>query len=498
MVEGQAIATPPGTDECLMQQPPLLIRGARLGMDTFLSDLRVAQGRIVQRGPALAPLRGECVIEAHGSTLLPGLRDHHLHLWSFAASLASVDCGPPAVHTAAALRHALAAADAKLASGQWLRGVGYHASVAGEIDRDTLDLWVPSRPVRIQHRSGRLWILNTAALNALGGLHRDGLPAGLERSPDGRLTGRLYDADSWMRERLGVQRPDLAAASRHLARWGIVGLTDTSHDNGWVQVHEFTMAQQCGELLQDLLLMGRAELDEARVAQEEHGRVEVGAHKFHLHEHDLPVFDDVVAAIRRSHGARRGCAFHCVTRTDLAFALAALDAAGTTSVADRIEHASVAPDEFVEWMARRQLTVVTQPGFVQSRGDAYLEEVDPADRPLLYRLRSLLHHGVTLAGSSDAPYSDSNPWLAMAAAVKRRTAKGQLLGPAESLTPEEALRLFTSRLQAPGRQWPTLAPGEVADLCLLDRPWSTAREDLAAVRPRAVLIGGRVVFQEHN
>ena len=36
--------------------------------------------------------------------------------------------------------------------GEWLRGTGYHESVAGELDRHALDRWVPARPVRVQHR----------------------------------------------------------------------------------------------------------------------------------------------------------------------------------------------------------------------------------------------------------------------------------------------------------------------------------------------------------
>jgi predicted amidohydrolase YtcJ len=34
-----------------------------------------------------------------------------------------------------------------------------------------------------------------------------------------------------------------------------------------------------------------------------------------------------------------------------------------------------------------------------------------------------------------------------------------------------------------------------ADLCLLDRPWTVARLDLAAVRVRATLLDGRIVWR---
>ncbi|WP_229758442.1 hypothetical protein [Peterkaempfera bronchialis] len=55
-----------------------------------------------------------------------------------------------------------------VAPGTWVRGVGYHESVAGPLDRDRLDALVAHRPVRVQHRSGALWILNSAGAALLG------------------------------------------------------------------------------------------------------------------------------------------------------------------------------------------------------------------------------------------------------------------------------------------------------------------------------------------
>ena len=65
----------------------------------------------------------------------------------------------------------------------WIRAVGYHASVAGELDREQLDALVADTPLRIQHRSGAMWILNSAGLARVG----------LADHPD----GRLHSADDW-------------------------------------------------------------------------------------------------------------------------------------------------------------------------------------------------------------------------------------------------------------------------------------------------------------
>src|SRR5439155_2606150 len=107
--------------------------------------------------------RGLDVLDARGGALLPGLHDHHIHLLALAAAAQSVRVGPGDVGEAEGFARVLAAADAALPPGRWIRAVGYHESVAGPIDRATLDAIVPARPVRVQHRGGAMWLLNTAA-----------------------------------------------------------------------------------------------------------------------------------------------------------------------------------------------------------------------------------------------------------------------------------------------------------------------------------------------
>ena len=63
----------------------------------------------------------------------------------------------------------------------WIRGVGYFESVAGELDRARLDRLAPARPLRIQHRSGALWMLNSAAVDRLGLDRWDGRAGGRAR-----------------------------------------------------------------------------------------------------------------------------------------------------------------------------------------------------------------------------------------------------------------------------------------------------------------------------
>lgn len=474
----------------------MLIRDAELDF-TRRADLRIEGGRIAAIAERLTPLAAEIVLDARGGALLPGLHDHHIHLVALAAALESLPCGPSQIATAeqlgAALRARAAEPQQDSESDDWIRGIGYHESVAGDIDRDWLDRIVPDRPVRIQQRTGRLWILNSCALARLGATDENEPHDAALEMRDGRLTGRLYDADAWLRARLGSRFPSLRRVGTLLAGYGVTGVTDTTPHNDLDQYRRFAAARQNGELPQDLMIMGDASLD----AAEDGKGIQRGATKFHLHENDLPDFDAFCAAIRSSHAAGRPVAIHCVTLTELVFSTGALAACGT-HVGDRIEHASVAPPDVLPLLADQRLTVVTQPNFIRERGDAYLRDVPVADHPWLYRLRGLLDAGIAVGGSTDAPFGDANPWLSMHAAVQRRTMNGTALGAAESLSPEQALALFTSDPHTPGGLSRRIEVGAIADLCLLDRPWAEARLDLSAIVIKATLKAGEIIWWQER
>jgi predicted amidohydrolase YtcJ len=189
----------------------------------------------------------------------------------------------------------------------------------------------------------------------------------------------------------------------------------------------------------------------------------------------------VVGWIRTAHEEDRPVAVHCVTRPALALTLAALDAAGAF-IGDRIEHGSVVPPQLRRLVASLGLVVVTQPNFVAERGDRYLAEVDADDQPHLYPCRSLLDAGIGVGGGTDAPFGDPDPWLAIQAAVERRTAGGAPLGLREAVSPERALALFLTPPDDPGGEVRRVRPGAPADLCLLDASLSQVLEEPSSDR----------------
>jgi predicted amidohydrolase YtcJ len=460
----------------------LLIRGVDL--DGRVGDVELRDGRVHRVAATLEATAGiTSVIDGGGGALIPGLHDHHLHLAALAASTESTVVGPPTVVTATDLSRALVDAGRGLREGEWLRAVGYHESVAGDIDRGRLDRIVPDRPVRVQHRSGARWTLNSAGLRATGADHSE--QTGIERDDHGRPTGRLNRVDDWLRDRLPPSTfPDLSAVGRRLADLGVTGVTDCTPYRDVDGPIAIAAAMRLGQLSQRVVLTGHADLLHTRLPEP----VEVGPVKIVIDEYDLPDLDSLVDTIRRVHAAERPVAIHLVTAAATAFALAAWIDAGSLP-GDRIEHGALITSSMAQLVADLGLTVVTQPSFVAERGDQYLADVPAEEIDDLYRCASLGALGIAVAGSSDAPYADPDPWLAVRAATERRTASGRRLGGDERLDGRAALALFTGDPRCPGRGSIRVMPGAAADLCLLHVPLQDA-----LARPRADHV--RSVFRQ--
>ena len=427
----------------------LVIREAQLP-DGRLADLGISGGRFAAIAPQLA--RSDNDLDASGRLLLAGLHDHHIHLLATAARQQSIDLS--ACHDADAIINALREGAAQTPPAQWLRAIGYDERVAGIPDRHGLDAWLPDRPLRVQDRTGALWLLNSAGVALLGDRP---WPESVETDANGQPNGRIWRGDDWLRERIGHQPPSLRRLSRQLARYGVTAVTDAGANNSVGEAAIFADAVRSGALCQRLVLMGKEDLPQADVYA-------LGAVKLLFDERALPDIAEIVVRICAARGIGRAVAAHCVTEAELLVFLAALEQAGGARLGDRIEHGSLIPHSLIADILQSGLTVAVNPGFIAHRGDRYLAEIDAVERPNLQRLASLSAHAVTLLGASDAPYGPVNPWLAIRAAIDRKTSSGAVLGAGEALSPRAALALFSDDR--------AIEIGRPADFCLAARDWA--------------------------
>ncbi|NKT03922.1 amidohydrolase family protein [Rhodococcus hoagii] len=447
-------------------------------------DVRLRAGRICEVGTHLWR-RGVDWLDARGGAVLPGLADHHLHLHALAAARASVRCGPPDVRTPDGLRQVLGGFDS---AQDWVRGVGYVETVAGDLDANALDRFHARRPVRIQHRSGAMWILNSAAIRATGLASVE--HPGIERGPEGRPTGRIFRADDLLRTLLPATGPPrLHGVGADLARLGFTAVTDATPDLGADSLTALVDASRSGHIPQRLHLLGVPLGDDVSGGDRE--RVTVGPYKIVLADSGMPDLDGLAETIRRVRTAGRAFAAHSVSRNRWR----CCSRSWATSVAFR------GPDR-----ARLHRPRGGRGRSATSRADrrdptrlrrgprrGLPRPVDERDHPDLYRCRTLLEAGVPVALSSDAPYGPLDPWAVIRAAATRRTDSGAVFGAAERVGTAAALAAYLGPAQQPGGPPRRVRPGAVADLVVLDVPLRTMLDTPDSGAVGTVLVDGLVV-----
>jgi predicted amidohydrolase YtcJ len=473
----------------------VLIRNAEVADHTGL-DVRIDGTTITEVGRHLTWQRGDEVLDAGGGALLPGFQDHHIHLLGVAAARSSINVGPREVRDRAGLARLLRQASLAAPAGTWLRAVGYHESVAGMLDRHVLDGIVPDRPIRLQHRSGVLWVLNSVALERTG--LAGSVAAGFERDEHGSPTGRLWHLDEWLRGAVPAE-PDLAGAlgriSIELAALGVTGFTDAT------PMRESDLAFLAATLEAAGVPQSVYAMSQPKLSPSDASGLALGPVKVRLDDAGLPGLHELADLIRLSHSEGRAVAIHCVGRVQCILALGALESAGTppkgSGLRDRLEHATIVPHELMETARHLGLVIVSQPQMLCERGDRYLEDVDVDDLSALYPLHSLVSSGVPVAFGSDAPYGAADPWAAIRGAMNRQTDSGRTVGATERLGFHQALRGLLGWPDRPDlpRQIDRDAP---ADLVLLREPLEEVSRCPVPEAVAATIARGHLVYRCAN
>jgi predicted amidohydrolase YtcJ len=230
-------------------------------------------------------------------------------------------------------------------------------------------------------------------------------------------------------------------------------------------------------------------------------RLRLGAVKFLLEVE--PDQDEINAAALECHLAGWQLAFHAIAESTVEAAVKALEHVNSRSPTagrrHRIEHCGECPPHLIERLHRLGAIIVTQPPFIYSSGERYLATVNPAQLPWLYRIRSPLEAGVTVAGGSDAPVAPLDPLVGIYAAVNRRAESGQVLLPGEVVSAEQALALYTSNAACAAfeeNDRGSISPGRLADIIVLSEdPIRVSPERINDIKVVMTIIGGEVVWE---
>jgi predicted amidohydrolase YtcJ len=511
-----------------LQQPALILSHATvLTMDPRqprAQAIAVLDGRIVAVGTTAEVLalrgHGTQLIDCQGAAVLPGFIDAHLHLRAYAATFGGIDCRPHLVRSLADLQTLLQRHSHRLAPGQWLVGYGYDEFGLAEQRHPTrwdLDLVTPHHPARLAHRSRHAWVMNSLGLVRLGITRDFAAPAGgvVERHPvSGEPTGLLIDIDAYLREHLPpvatseMFRGGLRQSNQSLLSAGVTTIQDASVSNDLAAYEAFRTWIAAGDVrLRVTLLMGASALPDLIAAGLKPGEgspfLRVQGIKIRLDEASgvlYPPQEIVNAQVWSGHCQGFPVAIHAVDLSALVSALHAIRLAQARlprpDLRHRIEHGALCPDVCLDELADLRVAVVTQPAFLWHHGQRYLAEIDPDQQPWLYRVKSLLDHGIPVAGSSDAPVVPPLPLQGVSAAVARRTPDGHIIGAEERVSVMEALWLYTQ-----GAAWAcglesevgSITTGKWADLVVLGAdPRRVPVADLADIPVRMTIVNGTV------
>ncbi len=466
----------------------------------------VAVGSAGEAASALG--RGAKRFDCGGGVLLPAFIDAHCHLLSYAASLLAVDCSE--ARSIVEIQDAIRQRAGQTPAGSWIRAFGYEETQLEEARHPTatdLDAATMDHPVRLIHGSGHVRVLNSLALRIAGIDNTTEEPSGgvIERGLDsGEPNGVLIGMERLVDQAI----PDLAyeelsdavrEASRRFLSAGITAIQDATHTNGPSEWALFQRLMADGSLPLDVVMMeGSGHLgklpESALGGQLVRGPVKVMLHELESTELDAGEVAAMTQAVQDGHAAGRQLAIHAIGELAVVRVVEALEAALRKSPRDdhrhRIEHCSVLPDGMAARIAGLGVAVVSQPAFIRKRGDRYLRLMAGTELERLYAFRTLSEAGVPLAAGSDAPVTQPEPLVSVAAAVDRATASGTAIGSTQAVDTLEALRWWTSGAarsafleEARG----SLRPGAVADLVLLPKnSLSASPEELRTYAPVCV------------
>ncbi len=471
----------------------------------YVEALLIDGGRVVAAGDRAAVGRdaptGTERVSLDGHLLLPGLLDLHLHLSEVVRTRAGLSLDGVRSHRELMRRISDGARErtSPVLVGRGILPEGFPDRA--RVDRRDLDAIVPDRPVVLYHASGHTAVVNGAALEWLAS-RGISLPEPVERLPDGRESGVLYEEavrilGPLVAGAFPVRSQELASLLREAAS---LGLTTVGAMNAHAEeLTALGRARDTGELA--IRVRGYVQLNASPLP---HGTpaTDAGAERFRIvgvkafadgafgprtaalaepydddpGEHGRLVGDDDAVIGRLTEAAERGLASAVHAIGDRAVLRAARWISRLPPLPGarhRIEHASLAPPETWPALTEVRPALVVQPGFLAS--DTWLRaRLGPERARWAYPFRSLVDRGFLLASSSDAPYDPIDPWRGVRSAVQRRDELGRSANPAvdEALPPETAVALATVHagevLGEPDLG--TLEPGSHADLLEVDGP----------------------------
>lgn len=494
--------------------------------------------------------------------LLPGLIDQHLHPMLGATTLTTEIIAPedwnlprrpqPAAHTPADYDSRLRAAHASLPPGEWLFSWGWHRLWHGDLDRSRLDELAGRRPVAVWQRSCHEWVLNSAALEAIGLTKEMTEGKGPSSEQLDYERGHFWE-NGWMNILARYLMPVFMTRERYEV--GLAQLVEYLHMNGVTAINEpgIYWRNEPWDLYQGILGhpdvplestflvegrtqpvrgLGPAEFVADAEIQVERGRgtkVRVldghvklfcdGAIISQLMQMKDPYLDREGNPDPHHHGEwmmepevlktvfdaywDAGWQIHIHVNGDLGLDVLLDVIEDAQRRHPRVDHRTVvvhfanSTEDQVDRIAALGAIVSANPYYPVGFADKYGEwGLGPERADSMVRSASVLRMGIPLSFHSDLPMCASDPMLMVSFGVNRVTPSGRVAGPEQRIGVHEALRAVTIEAAFSWRREGDLGSieaGKMANLTVLDEdPYGVDPRDIGGIPIRTTMFEGRI------
>lgn len=453
------------------------------------TSMAIANGKIIAlfQHHEVAPYQAKVMIDAQQKVIIPGLIDAHCHLQAMVSEQFSIHI-PTSYQTKEALFTYLREQISQIPVGQWVRINGYHPFHFPQIEKLTmamLDELSTNHPIRLRYITRHTSVLNRLGWDYFKQASQNHSTEGIYEELDavGQPTGIMHGADAFLNEFVLPKLPEkqwLAGIQKLQAKLLALGITTVCDASPTTTAAQLAVWKKAAQLFWHIpvhWMTGSAHFEDLAQQLQSTPLFKRSALKIVLETMPeiYPSKDVVVQMMKQAFLANSPVAVHVVNPEMVWHALDALQTA-RQQLPDikgicRFEHMSLCPEAFFDMLYEQQIQVVTNPPFIYTHGDRYLQQVDDGEQQWLYPVNSLLQQRITVAAGSDAPVAPISPWLGMVAACTRHSKNGLPVNKQQAISRQEALNLYTTNAASVlGEQQHIgqLAPGFDANFIMLE------------------------------
>ncbi|HET8925525.1 MAG TPA: amidohydrolase [Candidatus Acidoferrum sp.] len=476
-------------------------------------------------------------IDLAGNTVLPGFIDAHSHPAAAGLShLRMVDCD---LRSISAIQSALRERAAKTPAGEWVLGFKYDDTKTEDsrpLNVTDLDAAVSDHPVHIEHRGGHTVYANSLAFRKAGIDEKTPDPPGgkIDHDPaTGKLSGRVaesaqqfFDKAIPMNFTRDDHREGVKLISKMLARTGITSAHEAQGTPDDLRAYQD--ARESGDLLyRAYCLINFHYLDSMIAAGNRTGLgdewVRVGAIKLvcdgsisertarlsspyegRPNDHGILVMteDELYTHGRKAHLAGWQIGTHANGDVAIDTTLRVYERLQKENHRRdprfRLEHCTVVNDDLIARI--KALGAIPTPfsTYVYYHGEK-MHYYGAERLNHMFALRSFLDAGIRPTQASDYPPGEFIPMMALQSEVTRTDMKGNVWGPKQRITVEEAIRVGTingAYASYEENLKGSIEAGKLADLVVLGRdPLKENPSNLVTIPVERTMAGGRWTFE---